>query len=236
MAFNQSINVCVMNIRAQTGLNYAKQRQIEDFLMSNKIDILHLQESHVEDDTFNDCNYISANYDIIANNSLNKFGTASLVKSDLEIKNVSMDQEGRVIVFDVGEHFTCGNFYLPCGTDRIAKGKRENIAQRSYQIYLSTTEEWVSVGEILIALPTNQMQQEMLRSKCRPLFSLSYPPSAGLTVSASFIPLQNYSQDITQWKSMVMELLELTGSTIGATFLYKVLLITLLPSQTIWPI
>ena len=73
-----------MNIRAQTGLNHAKQRQIEDFLSANRIDILHLQESHIEDNTFVDCNFISANYDIIANNSLNKFGTASLVKSDLE--------------------------------------------------------------------------------------------------------------------------------------------------------
>ena len=115
-----------MNIRAQTGLNYAKQRQIEDFVRSNRIDILHLQESHVEEDTFLDCNYISANYDIIANNSLNKFGTASLVKCDLEVKNVNMDQGGRVIIFDVGEHFTCGNFYLPCGSDRISRGKREN--------------------------------------------------------------------------------------------------------------
>ena len=94
-----------MNIRAQTGLNHAKQRQIEDFLSANRIDILHLQESHIEDNTFVDCNFISANYDIIANNSLNKFGTASLVKSDLEVKNVNMDQEGRVIIFDVGEHF-----------------------------------------------------------------------------------------------------------------------------------
>ena len=93
--------------------------------MSNKIDILHLQESHVEDNTFIDCNYISANYDIIVNNSVNKFGTASLVKSDLDVKNVSMDQEGRVIIFDVGEYFTCGNFYLPCGSDRVAKAKRE---------------------------------------------------------------------------------------------------------------
>ena len=126
MAFNKNINVCVMNIRAQTGLNYAKQRQIEDFVRSNRIDILHLQESHVEEDTFLDCNYISANYDIIANNSLNKFGTASLVKCDLEVKNVNMDQGGRVIIFDVGEHFTCGNFYLPCGSDRISRGKREN--------------------------------------------------------------------------------------------------------------
>ena len=125
MAFNHCINIGIMNIRAQTGLNFVKQRQIEDFLVAHKLDILHLQESHIDDDTFLDCKVIASGYEIIANNSANKFGTASLVKSDLDVRNIGFDQEGRVIVFDVGEHFTCGNFYLPCGSDRVAKGKRE---------------------------------------------------------------------------------------------------------------
>ena len=47
-----------MNIRGQTGLKVDKQFQIEDFMKTSKCDILHLQEAHVEDDTFDQCNYI----------------------------------------------------------------------------------------------------------------------------------------------------------------------------------
>ena len=114
-----------INIRGQTGLPLSKQLQIEQFIKDNNVDILHLQEANIENDTFSECNMISSNFNIITNNSQNKYGTASLVKNEFEVKNVAMDKEGRIIIFEVG-NLTFGNMYIPSGTDSISRGKREN--------------------------------------------------------------------------------------------------------------
>ena len=47
------------------------------------------------------------------------------MKNELEVKNVAMDKEGRVIIFEVGD-VTCGNIYIHSGTDSTSRGKREN--------------------------------------------------------------------------------------------------------------
>ena len=62
-----------LNTHGQTGLNLSKQLQIEEFLKSNKIDILHLQETFIDDDTFSQCNYINSNFITIHNNSNNMY-------------------------------------------------------------------------------------------------------------------------------------------------------------------
>ena len=48
-----------MNIQGQTKLPLAKQLQIEDFVKINKIDILHMQEVQICDETFSDKRRIS---------------------------------------------------------------------------------------------------------------------------------------------------------------------------------
>ena len=96
------LNIAFINIKVQTGLPLSKQVQIEDFIRNNRIDILHLQESNINDETFSNCSFISSGYNLIVNNSRNKYGTASLVKNELEIENIAMDSEGRIIIFEVG--------------------------------------------------------------------------------------------------------------------------------------
>ena len=122
MAPTEKLNIAFMNIRGQTGLTLTKQMQIEDYIRNNRIDILHLQESNIVEDTFIDCKLISSSYNIIANNSPTKYGTASLVKNEFEVKNVAMDSEGRVIIFEVGG-ITCGNLYMQSGTDAMSREK-----------------------------------------------------------------------------------------------------------------
>ena len=73
--------------------------QIEDFLHDYDIDILHCQEINIDDDTFNDCNLITSSYNIISNNSTNKYGTASLVKNEYCVENIVMDTTGRIITW-----------------------------------------------------------------------------------------------------------------------------------------
>jgi hypothetical protein len=41
------------------------------------------------------------NYNIIENNSVNQYGTASLVKSELTVENIRTDLEGRLIIFEI---------------------------------------------------------------------------------------------------------------------------------------
>ena len=125
MDLKNILTTAFINIRGQTGLPLSKQLQIEHFIRENNVDILHLQESNIEDDTFSECNLITSSYHIIVNNSLNKYGTASLVKNDFEVKNVAMDKEGRIIIFEVGD-MTCGNLYIHSGTDAVSRGKREH--------------------------------------------------------------------------------------------------------------
>ena len=85
------ITVAFINIRGQTGFNSAKQFQIEEFIRHNRIDILHLQESNIEENTFNDCKLITSSFNLIVNNSQNKYGIASLVKNEFQAENVTME-------------------------------------------------------------------------------------------------------------------------------------------------
>ena len=62
---------------------------------------------------------------MITNNAANKYGTASLVRNDLNVQNIMCDTNGRVLVFDISG-ITFGNFYLPSGTDGLSRNNREN--------------------------------------------------------------------------------------------------------------
>ena len=124
---HSTINIAYMNIRGQTGLEYAKQIQIENFLKTYKLDILHLQESNISEDTFQNCDFINSSYDIITNNANNKYGTASLISNCLKPENIKLDSQGRVIVFDIGNMTFC-NVYLPSGNDPIMRNMRENYS------------------------------------------------------------------------------------------------------------
>ena len=95
------VNVAYLNCVGQTGMTLSKQLQIQDFLKHYNIDILHLQETFIEDDTFSTCSFISTNFIIIHNNSHNRYGTATLVKSSLTPDSIVLHESGRVILFNI---------------------------------------------------------------------------------------------------------------------------------------
>ena len=113
-----------MNIHGQSKLPTYKQLQIQDFIKFNKIDILQMQEIDVDEETFSECEYISSNFNLISNNNETKYGTASLIRSDLEYKNTRCDTSGRAIVFDIG-NVSFGNFYAHSDTDGASRANRE---------------------------------------------------------------------------------------------------------------
>ena len=120
----KSLNIGYINLRAQTGFGLPKQLQVEQFLKSYKIDILHLQEAQILEKTFEMCDFITSNYEIIANNASNPYGTASLVANSLQPTNIKVDTQGRVLVFNV-ENVTFANVYLPCGNEPGMRNLRE---------------------------------------------------------------------------------------------------------------
>ena len=124
MAGKNYLNVLFSNVRMQTGFGLEKQQEIESFIKRFNLDIVHLQEVHINDDTFLHCNFIRNNFNLVFNNNEAKTGTACLIKMDLEISNVDMDSGGRAIAFDVCKHSQF-NVYLPSGTDSLNKNKRE---------------------------------------------------------------------------------------------------------------
>ena len=97
------VRIAYLNCRGQTGFNDSKQLQIENFIQTYDLDILHLQECHIEENTFSLCKYIMSTFNIIPNNSNSKYGTASLVKVSLPIEDVILHQSGRIILFNIGE-------------------------------------------------------------------------------------------------------------------------------------
>ena len=103
------------------------------------------KEIDLKEDTFSECNLISSSYNILANNAMNKYGTASLVKNEFVVENINNDTEGRVIAFDIGNITFC-NLYLPAGNDPIMRSSRENYAAETIPKILINKRENVCIG------------------------------------------------------------------------------------------
>ena len=50
-----SITLSFLNIHGQSGLSVIKQKQIEDFIRRNKVDILNCQEINIDEESFGQC-------------------------------------------------------------------------------------------------------------------------------------------------------------------------------------
>ena len=123
---NNILKIAYLNIHGQSKLSEAKQVQIEDFMKFKNIDIAHLQETKICDETFSSCNFISSDFNIHINNAANKYGTSSLVKSTFTVENIQCDTAGRALVFDIGG-MTFGNLYAHSGTDARSRSNREQF-------------------------------------------------------------------------------------------------------------
>ncbi len=122
--------ILYLNTYGQTKLTLEKQLQIQDMAKHLKCDIIHLQESDFDENTFQNCNFIKNNFNFITNNSPSKYGTASLIKNNFLTENISLDTEGRIIVFDI-QGVTFCNAYLEAGTDGASKAARENYCSET---------------------------------------------------------------------------------------------------------
>ena len=142
------LSIGFLNTRGQTGLTDSKQSQIEAFICREKLDILNLQEIHISEESFSACNNICSLYNVVSNNSISKYGTASIISSDYQAENIVLDSNGRAIFFDIGP-LTVGNIYLPSGNDAAAKSGRENYFSETLpQLLLNRKECGIIGGDI----------------------------------------------------------------------------------------
>ena len=142
---SQILKIAYLNIHGQSKFTEAKQVQIQDFILYNDIDVAHLQETEICEDTFSECSHISSSFNLISNNAANKYGTSSLVKNELSYENVKCDTSGRGIVFDIGD-ITLGNFYGHSGTDARSRASRENFCAEIVPQLLSNTKNSGCIG------------------------------------------------------------------------------------------
>ena len=93
------------------------------------IDIVNLQETHITENTFSECEFIAQNFDVVYNNAASQFGTCIQISSAIKHENVKMDNYGRVIIYDLPDlNITGGNVYLQSGSSSEDKKCRENYA------------------------------------------------------------------------------------------------------------
>ena len=80
--------VATLNLRGQTKMNLIKQLQINKLVKTLKAAIIFFQESHILDQTFENCPHIKSNFQLLINYSENGFGTSALIHNSLKIENV----------------------------------------------------------------------------------------------------------------------------------------------------
>ena len=94
------MKVAFLNTYGQSGLTSQKLIELENFIEHNRLDIVCLQETDIQENTFSGCSILNRFIPII-NNSKSGYGTCTLVRNIFTYENVIKDSEGRLISVDV---------------------------------------------------------------------------------------------------------------------------------------
>ena len=182
----KTLSVGFLNIYGQTNFNQAKVNQIEFLVKTNKIDILHLQETNIVEETFENSNYLKNNYQILFQNNESGFGVCSLINNELETKNVLLHPSGRLISFDV-EDFTMINVYLQSGNNQIARNQREEFSGKILPNILLNSKKKEFAEEIGTRSFNKKTAHTFRRQKCHQVSKDWWPCTSGKIVSGRCI-------------------------------------------------
>ena len=162
------VKVAFINIYGQSGLSFQKLVELENFIQKYKLDIVGLQETNIDEDTFSECNYIYKNYFPIYNNNKSGYGTCMLVKKEFTISNIVKDSDGRVICLDIDDQLTIVNIYLPSGTDQKSKIERESMIDNLPNLLLYKKENGIMGGDFnsITDKQDSLLHPEQKMSKC----------------------------------------------------------------------
>jgi len=114
-----------LNTYGQTGLSNQKLLELENFIEHNRLGIVCLQDTDIQENTFSGCSILNR-FTPIINNNKSGYGTCTLVRKKLAYENVIKDSEGRLISIDV-ECMSFVNLYLHSGTDKDSRNEREDF-------------------------------------------------------------------------------------------------------------
>ena len=128
------MKVAFINTYGQSGLSSQKLLELENFIEYNRLDIVCLQETDIQENTFFGCRILNR-FTHIINNNKSGYGTCTLISKNLNYENVIKDHEGRLISIDV-ENMTIVNIYLHSGTDQVSKNEREDFISNIPNILL----------------------------------------------------------------------------------------------------
>ena len=142
------IKLAYINIYGQSGLTNQKLLELDNFIQKHRLEIVCLQETNISENTFDECNYIYRNFQVIPNNNKSGYGTCTLVKKDFNVSNILKDSDGRVLCLDVAEKFTVVNLYFPSGTDQQSKIERETVVDNIPNLLLYKKESGVIGGDL----------------------------------------------------------------------------------------
>ena len=100
------INIAYINCYGQSKLPISKQLEIQSFICQNKLDIIHLQEIKIYEDSFAQFGYVTSNFNIFANNKPDGsyYGTASLVRSGLDVSDINTDNDWTICPMIIGQN------------------------------------------------------------------------------------------------------------------------------------
>ena len=128
------MKVAFLNTYGQSGLSSQKLLELENFIECNRLDIVCLQETDIQENTFSGCSILNRFIPII-NNCKSGYGTCTLVRNIFTYENVIKDSEGRLLSVDV-ENMSFVNLYLHSGTDQASRNKREDFINNIPNILL----------------------------------------------------------------------------------------------------
>ena len=119
------MKIAYINTYGQSGLSNQKLLELENFIEYNRLDIVCLQETDVQEDTFSQCNILDR-FELIINNNKSGYGTCTLVRNIYNPENIIKDTEGRLISVDI-EGMTVVMFTFTVEPTKTAKMKERNI-------------------------------------------------------------------------------------------------------------
>ena len=119
------MKVAFINTYGQSGLSNQKLLELENFIEFNRLDIVCLQETDIQENTFSGCSILNR-FNPIINNNKSGYGTCTLIRKNINYENVVKDSEGRLISIDIG-NMSIVNIYLHSGTDQVSKNEREDF-------------------------------------------------------------------------------------------------------------
>ena len=195
------LTVAFINCVGQSRLPISKQLEIQGYVSTHRIDILHLQECKMDDDTFSQCSFITSNFNLFSNNKPDDsfYGTATLVRSDLEVTNIHTDNNGRAIVFDAAG-CTWGNLYLPSGVN--SRAQREQYFSDIILAFLIRRLAQGAIGgtlnSIISLIDGNRNPQQKISPSCRNLARAFSWVDSFRALQPRALQYSRYSRNINQ--------------------------------------